>query len=130
MKSSKQLLIFVVDDEQIIATTLTLILQRSGYLAQAFFDPLQALAAARLEAPDLVISDVVMPQLTGVDFAIKIKTLYPDCKVILFSGQAQTRNLLESARKLGHNFDLLSKPIHPVDLLRDIRKHEAGIETP
>jgi CheY-like chemotaxis protein len=124
VKNSKQLSIFVVDDEQIIATTLTLILQNSGYLAQAFFNPLQALAAARLEAPDLVISDVVMPQLTGVELAIQIRAMCPSCKVILFSGQAQTGDLLSVARAQGHNFDLLSKPVHPVDLLRYIKEHE------
>ncbi len=124
MKNSKQLSIFVVDDEQVIATTLTLILQNSGYLAQAFFNPLQALAAARLEAPDLVISDVVMPQLTGVELAIQIRAMCPSCKVILFSGQAETGDLLSVAREHGHNFSLLPKPVHPVDLLRYIEDHE------
>ena len=124
MKNSKQRSIFVVDDEPIIATTLTLILQNSGYLAQAFFNPLQALAAARLEAPDLVISDVVMPQLTGVELAIKTRAMCPSCKVILFSGQAQTGDLLSVAREQGHNFNLLPKPVHPADLLRYIKDHE------
>jgi len=113
VQNSRQLSIFVVDDEQIITTTLTLILQNSGYLAQAFFNPLQALAAARLEAPDLVISDVVMPQLTGVELAIQMKVLCPFCKVILFSGQARTADLLQTTRELGHNFHLLSKPFIP-----------------
>jgi CheY-like chemotaxis protein len=121
----KQLSIFVVDDEQIIATTLTLILQNSGYLAKAFFDPLQALAAARMEAPDLVISDVVMPQLTGVELAIQMKAMCPFCRVILFSGQAQTGDLLQNARERGHEFKLLTKPVHPVDLLAHIRNHES-----
>jgi CheY-like chemotaxis protein len=124
VRNSKQLSIVVVDDEQIIATTLTLILQNSGYLAQAFFNPLQALAAARLEAPDLVISDVVMPQLTGVELAIQIRAMWPSCKVILLSGQAQTGDLLSVAREQGHDFNLLPKPVHPVDLLRYIREHE------
>jgi CheY-like chemotaxis protein len=125
VKSSQQLSIFVVDDEQIIATTLTLILQNSGYLAQAFFNPLEALAAARLEAPDLIISDVVMPQLTGVELAIQIKAICPSCKVILFSGQAETADLLSAAHEQGHDFTLLSKPVHPVDLLRHVKSHQA-----
>ena len=124
--SPKQLSIFVVDDEQIIAATLTLILQSSGYLARAFFDPMRALEAARFEAPDLVISDVVMPQMSGVDLAIQLKVLCPFCKVILFSGQAQTADLLRLARELGHDFDLLSKPLHPVELLRNVKMYELG----
>jgi hypothetical protein len=41
---------------------------------------------------------------------------------LLFSGQAATGDLMEAARKKGHNFDLLSKPIHPKDLLEVIGK--------
>ena len=94
MKSSQQVSIFVVDDEQIITKTLTLILQNSCYFAQAFFNPIQALAAALPEAPDLIISDVVTPQLTGVELAIQIEAICPSCIVILFSGQADAGNLL------------------------------------
>ena len=104
VKIARQLSIFVVDHERVMATTLTLILQSSGYLAHAFFDPLQALLAARIEAPDLIISDVVMPQLTGVELAIRMKALCPFCKIILLSGQAQTLDLIRNDRDLGLDF--------------------------
>jgi CheY-like chemotaxis protein len=113
--------VFVVDDEQIISSTLATILKRSGFDAVAFTDPREALGAARLAAPDLLISDVMMPELSGVDLAILIKKDCPGCKVLLFSGQAATANLLESARAEGHDFQLLSKPIHPADLLLKIK---------
>ncbi|WP_263350216.1 response regulator [Acidicapsa acidisoli] len=113
--------VFVVDDEFIIASTLATILQRNGFDAIAFTDPLEALSAAEQQAPDLLITDVVMPTLSGIDLAIRVKELSPQCKVLLFSGQAATANLLEVARTNGHDFELLSKPIHPTDLLRKIR---------
>ncbi len=112
---------FVVDDEQVIAVTLATILDRSGFLATPFTNLLEALKLARLEAPDLLISDVMMPQMSGIDLAIEIRRALPECKVLLFSGQAGTADLLHTAREQGHDFDLLSKPIHPTDLLHGIR---------
>jgi DNA-binding NtrC family response regulator len=73
--------VFVVDDEHVIASTLAAILKRQGYSARAFTSPLEALAAARLGAPDLLISD----GLSGVDLANQVKAQYPECKVLLFS---------------------------------------------
>jgi CheY-like chemotaxis protein len=113
--------VFVVDDEQIISSTLATILRRSGFDAVAFTDPLEGLREARITPPDLLISDVMMPELSGIDLAILIKKDCPDCKVLLFSGQAATANLLETARAAGHDFQLLSKPIHPADLLLKIK---------
>jgi CheY-like chemotaxis protein len=113
--------IFVVDDENVIASTLATILQNSGFSATAFTNPLDALESARADAPDLLISDVMMPQLSGIDLAIRMKIECPECKVLLFSGQAGTADLLQTARTQGHDFHLLSKPVHPTDLLKGIR---------
>ena len=113
--------IFVVDDEVIIASTLATILQKNGFDSVYYTDPLQALAAARQEPPDLLITDVVMPELSGIDLAIAMKKELPNCRVLLFSGQAATANLLESARTQGYDFELISKPIHPTEFLQKIR---------
>ena len=120
--STPQKRIFVVDDERTIASSLAAILQMHAFLARYFFDPLEALDAARVEAPDLLISDVVMPHLSGVDLAIRIQEEYPTCKILLFSGQASTADLLKTAHEQGHDFRLLAKPIHPSDLLSEINK--------
>jgi DNA-binding NtrC family response regulator len=113
--------IFVVDDEFIIASTLATILQRNGFDAVFFTEPLAVLPAARQQAPDLLITDVMMPGLSGIDLAIELKQEFPSCKVLLFSGQAATANLLEEARLKGHDFELLSKPIHPTEFLKKIK---------
>jgi CheY-like chemotaxis protein len=113
--------VFVVDDEQIIAATVSAILKISGFSATAFTSPIQALESARLESPDLLISDVMMPEMCGVDLALRIKEECPNCKVLLFSGQAATSDLLWKARGLGHDFHLLLKPVHPADLLCEVR---------
>ena len=121
MNDRKEVRVYVVDDETVIATTLTAILKQSGFDAVGFTNPLKALAAADEKSPDLLISDVVMPQLSGIDLAIQLKEKAPACKVLLFSGQASTADLLASAREGGHDFALLSKPVHPTDLLNAIR---------
>jgi DNA-binding response OmpR family regulator len=113
--------IFVVDDEHIIASTVATILQINGFSATSFTNPLQALSSARLESPDLLSSDVVMPEMSGIDLALRIREECPNCTVLLFSGQAATRDLLAHARHLGKDFRLLLKPIHPTDLLCEVR---------
>jgi DNA-binding response OmpR family regulator len=67
--------------------------------------------------PELLISDVVLPGMSGIDLAIALKRIYPDCRIILFSGQEATSDLLASANSRGHHFSLLKKPIHPTELL-------------
>ena len=109
--------VFVVDDEQIIADTLAAILVRCGYDVHAFYDAESALTRAESLAPDLVISDVVMPQMNGIDMAIVISERFPACRILLFSGQAATVYMLDDARGKGYTFELLTKPIHPKDLL-------------
>jgi CheY-like chemotaxis protein len=113
--------VYVVDDEQIIALTLGAILRNSGFSAFAFTSPLDALRSAESQPPTLLISDVMMPELTGIELAIRLRSKYPTCKVLLFSGLAATADLLESARREGHDFVLLAKPIHPNDLLAAIK---------
>jgi len=113
--------IFVVDDEIVIASTLALILRNYGFDTQSFSVPQEALQAALLTAPHLLISDVMMPGLSGIDLAIQIQKRDPHCKVLLFSGQASTRDMLEDARSNGHNFELLLKPVHPSELLEKVR---------
>lgn len=113
--------VFVVDDEPVIAQTLAMILNSAGFKATAFDHPEKALVAAQESAPQLLITDVAMPGMTGVELAMEFRAKYPDCKVLLFSGQASTSDLLDQARKQGHDFDLLLKPVHPSDLLDKLR---------
>jgi DNA-binding NtrC family response regulator len=118
---------FVVDDEAVIASSLAAILRMKGFSAKFFTCPLAALAAARSESPDLVISDVAMPGISGVDLAIQIRAQYPSCKILLFSGQAATLDLLEDARAQGYDFRLLQKPVHPSEFLSEIGRLSTGL---
>jgi DNA-binding response OmpR family regulator len=109
--------VLVLDDEQMIANTLVLILNRSGFQARAVYTAEAAIQDAREIPPDVLISDVVMEGTTGIDAAIRIAEIVPKCRIILFSGQATTADLLEHAEASGHRFELLVKPVHPRALL-------------
>jgi CheY-like chemotaxis protein len=100
-KSEYRPLVLVVDDESAIADTLTEILSRSGYAAMAAYDGNGALETALLAPPELLITDVILGGMSGIELAITMRRIYPDCKVILFSGQACTADLLTAAGKRG-----------------------------
>ena len=113
--------VLVVDDEPIIADTLVAILNQQGLSATAAYNGTAAIDRARCLRPDLVLTDVVMPDIDGVQVAISIREMLPACKILLYSGQAGTVDLLRKARDGGYDFELLAKPVHPRDLLAKIR---------
>jgi len=92
----KKLQVLVVDDEKSIADTLALILRAKGYKAASAYDGAAGLALYRRMVPDLVISDVVMPQMNGVDMAIAIRREFLRSRILLFSGQQTVRKKCSS----------------------------------
>lgn len=123
--------VIVADDEEVIANTLAMILTQAGFEARAVYSGEKVLEIASSFSPDMLISDVIMPGITGIETAIKVRGMLPFCKILLFSGQASTAPLLEKARAQGYAFDILSKPVHPSDLLARMRVvmpgHPVGI---
>jgi CheY-like chemotaxis protein len=109
--------VIVVDDERLIANTLAIILNNAGYDARAVFSGEQLVELLDSFQPEVLIADVVMPGMTGIEAAIATRNKLPKCNVLLFSGQAITADLMEQARAQGHEFELLAKPVHPSDLL-------------
>jgi DNA-binding NtrC family response regulator len=123
VQNDRQLRVFVVDDHDIIATSLAMILQfQGGFHATSFTDSVQALQASRSEHPDLLITDVVMPRLSGIDLAIQVLEHCRDCKVLLFSGQDASEAMLATAQASGYEFEFLRKPVHPAILLSSIQR--------
>jgi CheY-like chemotaxis protein len=112
--------ILIVDDEKVIADTLSIILSHDGFITMTAYDGIRALELASIVPPDLLISDVMMPRMTGIELAITMTQTIPECKILLFSGQASTVDLLKEARGAGYDFNTLTKPVHPTDMLRRI----------
>jgi DNA-binding NtrC family response regulator len=112
--------VLIVDDEKNIADTLAMVFNIKGHEAMAVYSAESAVETIETFEPDIVLSDVMMGKMTGVDLAIYLSKARPDCKVLLFSGQAATADLLREASRKGHEFRLLAKPIHPQKLLDDL----------
>src|ERR1700733_7174539 len=118
---TRKLKIIVIDDEPVIAETVVEILNHEGFEATAASSGTSAIELARTVRPDVVLSDVIMPALNGVETGIRIREIVPNCKIILFSGQAATVDLIEKAHRQGHRFEILAKPIKPEQLVSVIR---------
>jgi DNA-binding NtrC family response regulator len=114
--------ILVIDDEAAIADSLVSILRKFGYVAQCAYSAAEALQVVHSFNPALVITDVAMGGISGIDLAILLRTRMPNCKVLLWSGQATTEDLVEEARRRGFSFEIVAKPIHPNRLLPQIAR--------
>jgi CheY-like chemotaxis protein len=113
--------ILVADDEPIIADTLATILNLGGFESRAVYSGEQALEVAASFVPDMLVTDVIMARLDGIETAIQMRCLLPQIKVLLFSGEATSADLLLHANERGYEFEILAKPVHPVDLLMKLQ---------
>lgn len=109
--------VLIVDDESVIADSLALIFRASGFESRSVYSGERALEIASSFAPDVLISDVVMRGITGIELGIQVREHFPSCQVLLFSGQAATSDLIQAADTKGYRFDILTKPVHPQVLL-------------
>jgi DNA-binding response OmpR family regulator len=87
--------ILIVDDEHPIADTLAAILQQNGFDVYVAYSGNRAIELASLIEPDLLVSDVMMPDKNGIEVAAAIKAKLPQCKTLLFSGSASATDLLK-----------------------------------
>jgi CheY-like chemotaxis protein len=118
--------ILIVDDESPIADTLQMIFRMQRYDARVAYSAESAVELIAEWKPDLVILDVILPQMNGIDLAIVIKENYPKCHIILFSGHANTSTLLDEAVRKGHNFEVLAKPVLPDVMLERVSELLSG----
>jgi len=121
MHVAKKPKVLVIDDERVIADTLAKILDLNGFEASAVYTGQASIKSESSTEPDMIISDVIMPDMNGIEAAINIRKFLPGCKILLFSGQAATADLLDHARSQGHEFEIVAKPIHPSDLLAKLK---------
>lgn|SRR5581483_4221463 len=109
--------ILVVDDERSITDTLVMILTEAGFDARGAYNGLDGAMQARDQCPNILLSDVLMPKMDGIQLAIEVLKACPETRVVLISGQAATADYLERARSRGYEFEFLPKPLEPEELL-------------
>lgn len=112
--------ILIVEDEPVVADTLRQILSSSDYDTRVAYSAETALSCLSRWSPDLAILDVILPNMNGIELAMALKERLPECRILLISGQPSVEDLLQDARKQGHEFKILAKPVHPTEILDTI----------
>lgn len=109
--------VLVVDDEPIITDTLSAILNGLGFAAMTASNAISALDTALLIPPQVLITDLAMPGMDGLELAVAVTRAVPDCEAILFSGHASICDVAARMRALACDFVTLLKPVHPADMV-------------
>ena len=110
--------ILVIDDDHLVRYALSKILSSNGYEVVTASDGRRGMVVLRIEHPDVVITDIIMPEQEGIDTIIQIQRERPGVKIIAISGGGRIRNIdfLEMAQSLGAD-DVLAKPFEVDELL-------------
>lgn len=125
MVNSTHSRILVVDDERLVADTLNQIFKNKGFESTAVYSGEEAVQTAQWFQPDLIVLDLIMGRMNGVEVANEIASQLPQCRILVFSGNLALASLLADARSAEFSFDLMIKPVHPEVLLA--RLEEMGV---
>src|SRR5689334_2591461 len=117
-ETAPQLFVLVADDEPNLRSTIVEILSSEGYDAIAVVDGRDAVEHARKAPPDIFLTDLAMPGMSGIEAAKQIKVFSPKTRVIFFSGHGSSSEWLAKAKKAGYDFEVIAKPIRPEALIR------------
>ena len=127
----KKVKLMIVDDDQSLADSSARLLGMFGYECYAVYNPDDALACAESFTPDIVLSDVIMEGMNGIELCQQIKRMLPNCRILLLSGHVPTaHSLMEDAGRQGYNFELLAKPVRPEELVAKIAALFGGAYSP
>ena len=113
--------IIVVDDDNIVLSALKMLLDLHGYENTMYFDdPKKALESIEKEAPDLILSDFMMPQMNGIEFLSAAQKHCPEISMILLTGYADKENAIKAINEIGI-YKYIEKPWDNADLLMNIK---------
>lgn len=112
--------VLVVDDEVEFASTLAERLQLRGYDAKAVYCAEDTFAAVKEDPPDVILLDLKMPGMSGIEILMTLRTFAPDIYVILLTGHIDIEKEIEGIKL--DNFDYIMKPVDIKELLAKIEK--------
>lgn len=121
--------ILVIDDDDLVRDTLVRILTRAGYDAIGAKDGREGLKHFHLEPPDLIVTDVIMPEQDGIETVLQLRRSDATLPIIAISGggRARAMQFLETAQKLGADL-VLPKPVKQHDLLAAVSQLLARVK--
>ncbi len=122
--NTNPLRVLVVDDEKTIADSLAQILHAQGHDVRIANSGEDALDLLPVFEPHVMIADVILGGIDGVELALMAAKILPNCTVVLSSGHAETSELAERLRESGRRFSIYAKPVPPPVLI-DLVKAEA-----
>ncbi len=111
--------ILIIDDEEDIRKSLRMILEYEGYRCAAAATPQEGLELARKEDPDVILLDIKMPQMDGLEVLGRLKERGDLSEVVMISGHATVSTAVEATRKGA--FDFLEKPLEEGRVLTAVR---------
>lgn len=112
--------LMVLDDDAAVRHTWTIIFRQQGYEVASVERGQDAIDSARNRAPDLLLADIRLPDMTGIEVARQVHKQAPDCRILLISGDGDSNEALQEARAMGTSFEVLPKPIAPPELIRRV----------
>jgi len=117
--------ILVIDDDPDLRDVLSRTLARAGYEVISAEDGQKARALYRSHPPDIVVTDIYMPNTDGLEALMELRRTLPHVKVIAISGGVAKQNILQVATALGASCTL-SKPFEPGELLDAVARLANG----
>ena len=112
-------LVYVVDDDHDLGVTVARLLRRHGHVAEPFLDPAPLLAIYERAPAHCIVTDVMMNDIDGFDFADRVRILDPAVAIIFMTAWPTTANAVDSVRRYG-GLDYLEKPIDEDQLLASV----------
>jgi two-component system, NtrC family, phosphoglycerate transport system response regulator PgtA len=119
MNAARKPKVLVVDDDHMTTDTLAAILVLQEYEAHATYSGESALEWVTQFQPDIVLMDVRMRKLSGVETAARVRELHPECRVILFT--ASQLNPIERQTIERLHLEFIERPLHPAELLARLK---------
>ena len=111
--------ILIVDDEHLVADTVSLIFQKHGFAARAVYSADEALECARSFAPEIMVCDIDMPEKDGLELISSMEREQPACRILVLTGAyASLNRVRQRSSELRRKFSVLTKPCQPSELLR------------
>ena len=126
MENDRKISIFILDDEPIVCKRLKASLDRKGYEVQTGCDSVKALETVRQTPFDIVITDLKMEGIDGMQFFTEVKKEHPNTQVIVITGFATLETAKESFKK--GVFDFLAKPFKLGEIFAVIERAENNIK--
>jgi two-component system phosphoglycerate transport system response regulator PgtA len=115
--------VLVVDDDKMTADTLTAVLRQAGFAAQALYSGEETLEWIEKNHPHVVLTDICMRKVSGIDTAVRVRELHPECRILVFSASTLTATQRDEIERL--HLEFLERPLHPRDLLTRLKKSAA-----